>query len=806
VLFLGDLRIALRTLLRTPGFFALASTVLALGAAVVVVMFGVLRVTLSMPPLEGVDRVRSLTTVNETRREAERWIPLADLQAWAVEQRSFEAIAGFRYEGVSVRAERGTAERVVAARVTGPYFELLRVLPLLGRTLTEGDARPGASPVVVLSERLWRSTFDGNPRVVGSYVRLDGALVTVVGVAPAELDVPVGALLWFPDRTGVATERLSGPWFHPLGRLRDGIAPERAAAELQAIQARRAERYPELRNDVPQVRPLSTAWMGVEYPRLFRVLFSTVLLVLALACVNAAGLLLVRGAGRTHEAAVRRALGAGKLRLASQMLAEAVVIGVASTVLALALAYGAVEVLARVVPAVIPTAPAWWRIELDGAMLLFALGASAAATVGAGLYPAIRTARVSIEPLLREGTRDTGLRSARLVRWLVVAEIGLTSALLAAAGVVIASAARLGHGDVGVSTGGFLLARVDLPAARYDFASQSRFVRDLGERLRAAPGVEAATITTAPPGCRAHWREMYALTDRGQVRLEELPSATIVQVDEGFFDTFRVPVREGRPLGSLDRSFAQKTLMVNEALARSLWPSAGDALGRLIRVIPQERSAPYSSVIGVAADVRHDDRLQSLGATPPTIYLPLGQWPARDLYLVLRGPRDPLVLADAAREAVRSLDPELPVYSVRTLDEERRRAAAPLTLIGGMFMIFGAVTLALAAAGVYGVISYSVAQGAREIAIRRALGAPDRAIVLAVVTRAAWQLVLGLAAGLVLAPVMGAVVGSAMGGQEHPLGVYLAVAAVLAACLAVALLLPLWRAVRLQPSVALRHT
>lgn len=803
----GTLPIALRTLLRAPGFFALATSVLALGIAVVVVMFGLLRVTLSAPALERIDRVFSLTVVNQPQHEPERWVPLADLEAWAREQRSFESLAGFTWESASVRREGATAERVPSSRVTGPYFALLRIRPLLGRNLRVEDGLPGAAPVVVVSERLWRSTFDADPALVGKTVRLNGAPVTVVGVAPAALDVPVGALLWYPDRTDTSrSERILGPWFHPLGRLRDGVSPEAAAAELRAIQARRAERLPEVANDQPAVRPITLAWMGIEYPRLFRVLFASVLLVLALACVNVAGLLLVRGAGRAHEAAVRRALGAGRLRLAGQMLAEAAVIGVAAAFLAVTLAYAGVEVLARVVPAVVPTAPSWWRIEVDGAMLLFALGASAAATLGAGLYPAIRAARVSIEPLLREGTRDTGLRSARLVRWLVVAEIGLSSALLAAAGVVITSAAKLGRGDVGVSTAGFLVARVELPDARYDWPKQGRFIWDLGRRLRALPGVEAATITTAPPGCPAHWRDRYALADRALPRFEELPAATIVQVDEGFFETFRVPVRSGRALGPADRWDGPRTLMVNDALARTLWPSYADALGRLIRVVPQEPRVPFSTLIGVAADVRHDDRLQSLGGTPPTIYLPLSQWPSRDLYLVLRGPPDPAVLAGAVRDAVRALDPELAVHSVRTLDEQRRRSAAGLTLLGGMFVVFGAVALVLAAAGIYGVLSYSVAQGARELAIRRALGAPDRAIVLAVLARAAWQLVLGLGLGLVLAPVMGEVVGSALGGQGHPVRVYLAVAGVLSAALLLALVVPLRRALRLAPSVALRHT
>ena len=647
---------------------------------------------------------------------------------------------------------------------------------------------------MVLSERLWRSAFGSDPWVVGRSVRVNGDPVTVVGVAPAALDIPVTAMLWIPDRTDTSgIPRVSAPWFHPLGRLRDGVTPDAARAELRAIQARRVDRYPEIASEVPDVRPLSLVWMGSEYPRLFRVLFGSVLLVLALACVNVAGLLLVRAAGRTHEAAVRRALGAGRLRLASQMLAETILIGAAGALLALTLAQGALEVMRRVVPAVLPTAPAWWHFRMDGPLAAFTVGAAVLATLGAGLYPAIRTARVSIDPLLREGQRDTGLDAARLVRWLVVAEIALSSALLCAAGLVIRSAATLGHGDVGVPTGGFLLARVDLPRTRYEYPAMARFADDLGRELKGVPGAQATTLTTAPPGIPSHWPELYQLPDRGSDRIEQLAPATIVQVDAGYFDALRVPILSGRAVGTLDRWETERIAVVSESLARSAWPG-GDAVGRTIRLFPREPGSPWIRVAGVAKDVRYDDRLSTLGATPPIIYLPLAQWPRANLYLLARGAGDPLTLAEGVREAVRRLDPELAVHSIRFLDEERRRNAAGLSVIGGMFVAFGVVTLALAAAGVYGVLAYSVAQGSREIAIRRALGAADGRIVLTVMARAGWQLGLGLALGLVLAPLMGALVGSALGQRHHPVALYLEVAAALSITLFVSVLVPLRRA------------
>ncbi len=811
--FLADLRLALRTLLRAPGFFAMAAGVLALGIAAVVVMFGFLRVTTTPPPLERIDRVFSLSVVDTKRNTPDGPVRLHEIEDWSREQTSFEGVAGVDADTVSFRREGSTAERYLAGRVTGAFFTILRVRPRLGRNLLPEDARPHAAPVVVLSERLWGSAFGAEPSAVGESVWVNGELHEVVGVAPAALDLPVSALLWTADRTDTASDperggaplaRLLAPWMHPIGRLREGVTPEAARAELQAIQARRTARYPEVANERPEVRPLSLLWMGSEYQRLVRVLFGSVLVVLALACVNVAGLLLVRGAARAHEAAVRRALGAGRLRLASQMLAESAVIGAAAAVLALLLAEGAMEALRRVIPALLPAAPSWWRMELDGSTLSFALATAMAAALAAGLYPALRSARVSVDPLLREGQRETGLHAARLVRWLVVAEIGLSSALLTAAGLVIRSGAVLGAGDVGVPTSGFLIARLTLPP-RWDSLHQRAFMQGLTPRLRAIPGVESACMTSSPPGIAAVQHFRYQLMDCSVGRPEELPSAVVVHPSPGYFETFRIPV-EGRTFLESDVDWYSSVAVVSESLAKAAWPGES-AIGRIIRVNPEVSWLAALRVVGVAEDVRYDEQLNGAQRTwPPAIYIPMYQWPGRWMTVALRAPRDPMAAAEAVRAAVRQLDSDVPVFSVRSLDEERRRNAAGLTLVGRMFAVFGAAALALAAAGVYGVLAYSVTQGAREIAIRRALGAPGWLILAAVLARSGWQLVLGLALGLALAPAVGAVVGSVVVQPESGLAVYLGVAAVLSATLIVAVLIPLRRALVLEPSAALRHT
>jgi putative ABC transport system permease protein len=816
VSFVDDLRAALRALLRAPAFFGMATGVMSLGMAVVVTMFGFLRVTMTPPPLDRIDRVFALSVADARHGQPEKLVRLQDVEDWGREQKSFEGMAGFLPETIAFRPQGANAERCAAARVKGPFFEVLRIHPLLGRNLVAEDSRFGASPVVVLSERLWRSRLGADPSVVGALVYVDGQAHTVVGVAPASLDLPVSALLWFADRTNTTEDsfftrhgpgplpRLLAPELAPIGRLRDGVPPEVARAELRWIQARRVARYPELATELPDVRPLSILWMGGEYQRLFRVLFGSVLLVLVLACVNVAGLLLVRGAARTYEAAVRLSLGASRGRLAGQMLAESAVVGATSTLLALVLAEGAMEALRRVIPAVLPAAPSWWRMRLDAVTVAFALGTAIAAALGAGLYPAIRVARVSVDPLLRDGQRETALHTTRLVRWLVVVEIALSSALLTTAGLVIRSGSRLGTGDVGVPTAGFLTGHVKV-TVRHNFAAQRLFVRRLVDGLKAIPGMEAATVTTAPPGIESPWRPTYQVFGSSRDHPEELPSARVVLVTPGFFETFKVPVVQGRTFLDSDTESKSTVAVVSEAMARASWPGESP-IGKYFQVAPEEPWVPLARVVGVVGDVRYDQGLRSLGRTPPVIYVPLDQWPMWSLWMVLRNPRDPNGAAAEVRRIIREIEPEASVPSLRPLDEERERNAAGLILIGRMFAAFGAVALALAASGVYAVVAYSAAQRTREIAIRRALGAASGHVLILVVARSGWQLLLGLALGLLLAPAMGAVMDTVIGEPDSALLVYPEVAGVLSAALLLSILVPLRRALALEPSAVLRQT
>ena len=801
---LVTLRVAVRSLSRAPGFATLAVGVLGLGVAVVVVMFGVVRTCFSAPPLRDGDRLVLIAFHDLPRGWLNERATVDDVARWRREQSSFEDVAGF-YDGTVVLSGDGPAERHGGGYVTGPFFEVAREEALLGRLLAAGDARPGASPAVVLGERLWRDRFGASPDVVGRALRVNGETATVVGVARGAFDVPAGAALWIADRTPEgAPARVSGSFFLGLGRLRPGVGRAAAQADLAAVQARAAERDPRLAGLVPDVGPVGLMVMGRDDERFMNALFASVFLVLLLAVANVAGLLLVRGAGRTHEAAIRRALGAGRVRLALEMLAESAVVGALAALVGVTLAAAGFEALRRLLPGSIPIdVPSWWRFDVDGPTAAFAVASALAGALAAGAWPAFRVSGVSLDPLLREGVRDTGLSTGRLVRWLVVAEIALSCALLTTAGVLARTAFQRARGDLGAELGGVVGGRIGMPAAGYPEERRSAFAERLEARLAAVPGVEAAAVVDAPPGAGAG-SEPYALPDRTYGSAAEYPVARVIRGGPGFFRVFRVPTREGRTFDGRDRRDALPVAVVNEAFARAVSPGAS-AVGMRLRLEPDDPASSWITVVGVVGDVQHANDLDAW-KIPPAVYVPFSQRPARYFTAVVRGSGDPLGYAAPLRDAVAVLDPDLAVYWLRTAEATRRVQAGGLVLISGMFGVFALVTMFLAASGIYGVLAYSVAQGARDIAIRRALGASAGHVVSAIARRSAWQLALGLGLGLVLSPIMGAALGAAMGGSVHAPVVYASVVAVLAVAIGAATVVPLRRALALAPAQALRHT
>jgi predicted permease len=530
-----------------------------------------------------------------------------------------------------------------------------------------------------------------------------------------------------------------------------------------------------------------------------------VFLVLVIACVNVAGLMLVRATSRTQEAGIRRAIGAGRGRLIGQMLAESVVIGALASLIGLTLAAAALELLNKLLPRFVEDMPGWWDFSVDGTVAGFAIVVGLASTMFAGLYPALRVSGLDVNSIIREGTRDTGMSTGRIIRWLVVAEIALSCAILTSAGLVIRTASFGASGDVGTDVRPFMTGRVGLPESVYGKEAQARFVENMLPALERVPGATASTVITSPPGWGAG-EYPFALRGYSYNSQSDYPMAHEVGTAPGFFATFHVPLRQGRDFTKLDRMNTQPVAIVSESFVEKFWPD-GNVLGKQIRMHATDPDAPWLTVVGVSANVLHDDEPFQLGAAQPTVYVSLLQRPERFFTAVLRTAGEPHALGPAIRNVVAQIDPDMPVYFMRTIPESRAINAGGLRLLGGMFVWFGIVTIVLTAAGIYGVLAHSVAQNAREIAIRRALGAPDRGIIASIARRSGWQLGLGLSIGVVLAPAMGLLFGAATSGTPiHDRTTYIVVFTVLTIAIGLATALPLRRALRLQPIVALRHT
>lgn len=805
--FLQDLRIACRSLLRTPAFTALSTGVLGLGLAVVVTMFGLMyAVGYESPPLPEADSLVAVHTINRTRGDSSDSMSTHDLADLRASQTSFEDLVGSYSGTVTVRAD-GPAERYDGGFVTGEYFQVLRMRPLLGRTIEPRDAVPGAAPVTVLGEEYWQQRFAGDRAIIGRALKVNGEMATIIGVMPKRYDdFPVGSTLWVPIREDlVRLARDAGSDVNVIGRLKQGISIDQAQTDVSAIYARLAERYPETNAGIePDVLPIAANLMGREDMALFTALFASVFLVLIIACVNVSGLMLVRATARMQEASVRRAMGAGRIRLAVQMLTEALVIGLLAALVGLTLGAAALEALDSILLHTLENLPRWWDLSVDGRVAAFAVTAGVLSTLLAGLYPALRASGVDINSMLRDGTRHTGRAAGRIIRALVVVEIALSCVLLTSAGIMVRAALNASNGDLGVDVRPFMTGRIGLPEAAYPPERQRRFIEDLYSRAQAIPGSTAATLVTAFPG-RGADKQLYALPDRSYASRADYSQAASVSASPGFFATMRGRILDGRDFTLLDRDGSLPVALVNEEFARSVWPGRS-ALGQQLRLNPTLPDSPWLTVVGITSNIKHDDEPFASREPQPTVYVALLQQPERFFSLVLRTERDPHSLAGAIRDTVTSLDPDLAVYFLRTIPEHRAITSGGMRILGGMFVIFGIATILLAASGIYGVLAHSVAQGTRDIAIRRALGAPDGGIVGAIARRSGWQLALGLIIGIALAPAMTYVLGKAVGGTSlHDAFVYTTVIVTLTVAIGAATVVPLRRALRLQPGMALRY-
>jgi putative ABC transport system permease protein len=796
-----DLTYALRRLRKAPGFALVAVATLALGIGANSAIFSVVDAVLLRPlPFPQPDRLVRVAQTWKGRPTVYSPQNYLDVEAQAT---GFQGLAAIDTTGITLTGQ-GAAARLEGAEVSAAFFDVLRVRPLHGRGFLAGENEPGRTRVAVLGHQLWRDRFGADPSVVGRTISLNRQSYSVVGVAPPGFRYPEETEVWTPmeyDQRFRSNSR--GAWYlSVVGRLRDGATLDGARQEVATIAARLAQAYPADNEGVGgTVISLHEATVGASR-RALLVLLGAVGLVLLVACVNVANLLLARIAARETELAVRTALGAGRGRLVRQLLTESLLLAVLGGIAGLALAALLVDALVALQPQGVPRLA---EVSVNRSVIGFAAMLSLVTTVLFGAFPALQTSRRATAQALRQGSRGIltggrgGLRSG-----LVIGQIALAMVLLAGSSLLVRSFARLRSVDPGFRTEGALAFRVSLPESAYaDDARMLSFHDDLQRRLAALPGVRSVGAVAGLPLSGNHFNISFAVEGRPALPPAQQPSLEVRIATPGYFRTIGIPLRRGRSFTDSDGPEAPQVVVLSESAVRRFFPDE-EPVGKTIRLgLGRGRGRKAGGeVVGVVGDVKE---LGLAAESPPEVYLPYAQFPIQSMDVVLRTDVPPRSLAAVAERVVHGLDAELPVARVATLDEVLARSVSEPRFYALLLGSFAATALFLAALGLFGVMSYAVAQRTRELAVRIALGARREEMLLLVLREALVLGVGGVAAGLFGALALSRVIASMLFELSPTDPATLAgVAGTLVAVALLASYLPARRATRVDPVIALR--
>ena len=812
-----DVLYATRLLLRNRGFTLAAVLTLALGIGATTAIFSVVDTVLLRPaPFANADRLAVIWETDRnsgTTREPSSWPDLVDFR---LQSRQFEQIAGIVAGEATITPGDGEPSRHAAVRATHALFPMLGLRPIAGRAFTEQDDVPGAPTVVMISERLWQREFARSPAAIGGTLRSDGQSYTIIGVMPDEADFGILQILsraaysrgyadrdprsrvdiWVPLQ---ASEETLPRDTHPiivLGRLADGATFAGAQQELAGITAQLEQQYRVNDARGANVEPMSEVIFGRVRPALWLLLTATAF-VLLIACVNVANLLLVRGTSRVREVAVRTALGAATTRLARQFITESVILSAVATAVGVVLAFGVLKLLVALAPADVPRIG---EVGIELRVLVATLVVALATGLIFGLVPVMQLRRLDVHAALKEEESRGGTagRQRGFVRSaLVVSEVALAVVLVVGAGLLIKSFWRLQHVDAGFNAAGVVKAQFELPGSRYptdrrnwpDYVEIARFNSDLVQRVSTMPGVQAVAVAGEHP-LDAGFTNSFSIVGR-EDESRNWPEISVRRVSPGYFDVVRLPVATGRTFTDGDDARATPVAVINETAA-GLFFVDRNPIGQQLAFWGTPRT-----IVGVVGD-EHFHGIAS--AVAPAVYAPLLQAPSSAEVLLARtdGPVD--VLAGTLRAAVRETDPQVAVFGLEplstTVSNSLGRERFTMLLLGA----FAALALVLAAIGIHGVLSYTVAQRRHEIGIRMALGAPAARVTRQVIGQGARLVGIGLA--LATTQVMQSLL---FGVSARDVTALVAVLPVLAVVALVATWLPARRAVRTDPVEALRE-
>jgi predicted permease len=809
-----DLRYAFRQLIKSPSFSATAIFALALGIGATTAMFAVIYAFLLRPlPYAEPEKLVMLQS-RSTQTGSDLGVNYLDFVDWQKQNRGFADIAFFnlRWNG-NLEPAGGTTETLKTTFTTANLFTLLGVEPVLGRNLTRADDELNAPKVMLISERLWKRSFGGDPGVIGRDARLDGTPRTIVGVMPAGFRFPSQTDLWVPMASvfGRGDDR-SWRADQAIGRLKPDVTAQLAQAEMTVIAERLAQQYPDTNKEIgAAVIPLRDHFAG-------DVRFSLLLLlascggVLVIACANVSQLLLARATTRERELSIRTALGASRWRLARQVLAESALLAVLGSVAGALMAFWLVELVAASIPIELPF---WIRIDVNPRVLAFSVVVSCITALLAGSLPAWQATRVGISQALKTAGGNTGgtAAGARFREILTAAQVAVSIVLLVGAGLVLRSLLKLNEVNPGFDARNVLMMEVN-PTYNSDEPAQTRvdrFVRLL-QRIGGMPGVEAVGANNSPPFVpQRPWnRAEFTAEHQSADEQSRNPRANFQTVSSDYFRTVRIPLRQGRVFDERDKLDAPRVCLISESLKKRLWP-AEDAVGKRVKLGKPESgwssASPdpdWMTIVGVVADVRH----QSLeGEAGPDIYKPSLQLAWKQMHFLVRARAgiEPLSLVPAIRKEIAVAAPEVGVFNFVSLGDEVANSLWQQRLRGWLLGFFSIVALVLAAAGLYGAVAYGVAQRTREIGIRMALGA-NRAAVLRLVLRQGMRAVaIGLALGIAGAFLVSRVLNAFLFGiSGSDLITYAAACLLLAVTAGIAASIPARRASLVNPMEALR--
>jgi putative ABC transport system permease protein len=801
---LQDLRYGARMLAKKPGFTVIAVITLALGIGANTAIFSVVHALLLRPlPYQEPDRLVMLAQKGSDGRRST--IPYPNYSDWRERAQSFEGMASVRSESFNLTG-MDKAVQLRGRTVNWNFFQLLGVQPQLGRLFVTEDDQYGAARTVLLSNGMWKEKFGGDAGVIGSKLLLSGESYEVIGVLPQgfeyfradDLYVPIG--LFLRPQTGLM-DRGSSMGLYALARLKPGVTVEQASAEIDAIAAQLALEYPAVNSHRSSAlaEPLQDV-MSESVRQSLWILLGAVGFILLIACVNVANLLLVRAADRQKEIALRLALGAGRGRIVWQLLSESLLIALLGGAFGVLVGYWMLDGLLALAPGNIPQLG---RVSLNLTVLFFTMGVSVLTSVLCGLLPALQASRTDLQAALKEGGRSSAGAARNVTRkTLLVVEVSLALVLLIGAGLLVRSMTRVLNIDPGFKPDNLLTMRIMLPNSAYPAPRRQAFYDDCLARLDALPGVRSAGLTISLPIDGSFWDSFIFAADKPVPSREELPNAALIPVTANYFDVLGMRLLKGRSFTSTDTAGSPHVTVINETLARHLWPGE-DPIGKRLRHGYPENQSPWREVVGVVADVKLNGIERD---TPMQAYLPFAQEPWPNFGIVVRTTGDPLQAAATVERTIHEIDKDLPVFSVRSMDQLLGNSTAQRRLTLTLLVSLAALALLLAAVGIYGVMSYWVRQRTQEIGIRLALGAQRADVLKLIFSQGLKMTLLGIGIGLIAAVVLTRWMESLLFGvSATDAATFAAISLLLTTVALLACYLPARRAMRVDPMVALRY-